>query len=157
MRKIKFKFKEYDNTKLKNVYSEIEIKYNQEYKCLYSVNGGGNGMLEIENSNVIINFDLETKRVCGIGGYIGDLDLIPKVSFRIINSQKSGLLSVNADENFINGVAYVFSFNQDVKYDSKHRILIFGEFNDKYATYQILKNVYIQLDEYLRCILIMLN
>ena len=157
MRKIKFEFKAYDNDKLKNVYCDIKVKYHQEDKCLYSVNSGGIGMLEIENSNVIINFDLETKRVCGIDGYIGDLNLIPKVNFRAINSQKSGVLYVNADENFINGVAYEFRFNYHVKYDSNHQTLILGEFDDKCEIYQILKNVYVQLDEHLRCILIVLN
>jgi len=156
MRNIKFKFAEYNNDKLKSIYNNIEIKYNKKDMCLYTLNGGGNGMLAIENSNVILNFDLETKRICGIDGYIGDLNLIQNAKLSKITTRKSGILYVSTNENFLSGIAYEFKFGGNVNYDRENSILSLGEFDNTKELYCILKNVYVQLDGYIRCILIAL-
>lgn len=156
MRNINFNFIGYDNDYLKKIYSDIEIKYNEKDKCFYTLNGGGNGMLAIENSDIILNFDLETKRISGLDGYIGDLKLIQKEKLPAINSKKSGILYVSSNEIFSTGVAYEFKFDGNIKFDDVNKILIIGEFDDKNDTYNILKNVYIQLDKSLKCILIVL-
>ena len=61
MRNINFNFIGYDNDYLKKIYSDIEIKYNEKDKCFYTLNGGGNGMLAIEKSDIILNTFFENK------------------------------------------------------------------------------------------------
>ena len=156
MRNIKFKFVEYDNDQLKGIYNDIEVKYNKEDKCLCTLNGGGNGMLSIENTNIILNFDLETKRICGIDGYIGDIKLIKNSRLPKIVAEKSGILYVSTNEIFCSGIAYEFKFDGNVKYDSINKTLVIGKYDNKKQIYHILKNVYIQLDECIKCIFITL-
>ena len=141
MRSIKFEFKKYDNDRSKNIYGDIKVAYNKKDKCLFTLNGGGNGMLAIENSNVILNLDLETKRICGIDGYIGDLSLKQKVNIPSFSSQESGILYAIANENFLSGIAYEFKFDGNIKYDSDNKILVLGEFDYKNEIYHILNNV----------------
>ena len=157
MRDIKFNLKEYENDKYKEVYSHIKVKYNKEDRSLYTINAVGNGMFAIENSDIIINFDLESKRICGISGYIGDLDLIKNIDLPSISTLKSGILCADTNGMFISGVAYEIKFDYKIRFDRKNNYLVIGDFNQKDEIYRTLENVYLQLNEYLNCILIKLN
>lgn len=156
MRNIQFKFKNDDFDNIKQVYSNIVVSYISNDFSLYTNDGIGDSMLQPENSCITINFDLKTKRVCGLNGYVGDLSKLPRktIDFRNVDS---GILYVDSNENFVHGIAYEFYYNSKMYFDKDNNILSIGEFSKDIKTYKILKNVYVQFNGNLSCLLISFN
>ena len=147
MRKMKFKVCNSDNFGLSEVYNDIEVKYSETDKCLCTPQGNCDGMLGVGGTGVILCFDIESKRVGGVTGYIGDLEKVEAVDVPEIIKYRDGLLLLDSSEVFAKGIAYEFDFHGLAKCDVKRKSMILGQFNFSQEIYRVLKNVYIQLDK----------
>lgn len=143
MRNIKFYF---DNNKnsTSEIYNEIEVKFDTENLSIFSVKGGGNCCL-VSESGIEIFFDKDTKKISGLGGYIGEIQNFGQVSTTFNNQE--GFLCVENNEDIVPVVAYTFKFSNDVIYDKVNNILLFGNYNKNLPVLKFLKNAYAQLDE----------
>ncbi len=141
MKNINFYF-DNQETSIKDVYNEIEVKLDNESYSIFSVKGGGNCCL-ISNSGIEIFFDNETKRIGGLGGYIGKIQNFGQVLTNKPND--NGILCVKNEDDFVPNIAYSFNFNSDIIYDKVNHILLFGKYDDNVPVYKFLKNAYVQL------------
>lgn len=146
-------FKTDDNISSIKAYENIVVKYQD--KSLFSINGGGNGIL-IADSGLELFFDLETKHIGGIGGYLGDLSSYISTNINLNENQESAVLYFDSKEEFLGAVAYSFRFNKNIQYDFINSILVFGEYVPNKKLFKIFKNAFVQLSEQqeLLCVLI---
>lgn len=145
MRNIKFSFNDKEDRQTYNTYNNIDVKMDNESYSIFSINGGGNCCL-ISDSGIEIFFDLESKRVGGLGGYLGSINNFKPSNISLSTANQEGIIYVDNNDEFIPGVAYSFSFNDDILYDKANKILLFGSYNEQLPTYKFLKNAYAQID-----------
>lgn len=145
MRNIKFYFNNKEDKQTFDAYNNIDVKMDNESYSIFSVNGGGNCCL-ISDSGIEIFFDLESKRVGGLGGYLGSINNFKQTNISFFSSNQEGIVYVDNNEEFIPGVAYSFNFNDDILYDKTNKILLFGSYDEKLPIYKFLKNAYAQIN-----------
>ncbi|MBQ7307963.1 MAG: hypothetical protein IJW82_05490 [Clostridia bacterium] len=139
--KFEIVFNENEPQKALDVYHSIKVIYDDIH--LFSKNGGGDGILCIENTYLEVDFDIESKRVCGISGYIGKKNkLKTEPLFEPLNYQ-SGILYIKSKEPCTQGVGYSYKMPNKICYDPKNKILSIGITNKDFIVYKILDNVFV--------------
>lgn len=108
-----------------------------------------NGSLAIDDLYVTIDFDIITKRVMGISGYIGDISKFKKVSVGEIRCEENAILTIEENENFVSGVAYNSGIKANIFWDSERKcIVILAEKLERINNwYLIAKNIYVAVKD----------
>lgn len=144
---ITFKFNKNEEQRVLDVYHNIKVVYVKEDKALNSLNGGGNCFLCTGCAYTNISFDLESKRVGGIGDLLGDLNRFKKKEIVLADKIKKGILYVETLEELEVGAGYDISFDNSIFYDPKNHILQMGKYDNCKELLKILGNVYVQIQE----------
>lgn len=109
-----------------------------------------NGSLAINDLYVTIDFDIITKRVMGISGFIGDIRKIKKISVGEIQCEKRAILIIEEDENFVSGVAYNSGIEANIFFDPKRNCIVIlaeklEQINNNW--YLIAENIYVAVKD----------
>ena len=144
-----FKFKINEKTTLEVIeeYLKVKImsKIADDEAFLYSINGGGNYSLYLQDRFFNFNIENESKNV---GSFEGDLQ-INKIKFmqlKLPNNIKNIILSLDTTDDLPSGCGGYIKFNaENVYYDKQNKILQIGNIYPNQTTYRFLNNAYTQL------------
>lgn len=125
-------------------------KYDKYEFSLTMAESYTNGSLAINNLYVTIDFDIITKQVIGISGFIGDIRKIKNISVGEIQCEKKAILIIEEEKNFVSGVAYNSGIEAKIFYDPKRECIVIladklEQINNKW--YLIAKNIYVAVKE----------
>ncbi len=141
-REIKFKIE--NNNKISQLCTDVKVDY-QDFSLFCKSDIGGCSL--VSDSGLELEFDVNSKQIGGIGGYIGVLPKPQLLDIQIHPNNKSCVLVIDDNEEYWSGIGYTFKFNPAVKYDKEKSILLFGEYSQENEIYQLLENAFVQLDE----------
>ncbi len=147
MIKVIFKSAENEEQRVVETYHAVKVSYIKEDKALISLRGGGNCFLCTGCAYINFSFDLESKRIGGIGDFLGDLDKLKKKEVIFAETIREGILYVESLEELQAGAGYDLSLNGLIYYDSKNKILQLGKYDKSMELLKILGNVYVQIQE----------
>lgn len=107
------------------------------------------GSLALENLYITIDFDISSKRVMGVSGYIGELANAERISFGEIDCVAEALLFLADDQNYVSGIAYETGFCGRAVWDPKKKYYgIFRvDINQMEEWYLIAKNMYVSVKD----------
>jgi len=147
--KYKFLISEKDSTSSYVDYQKIKVccKLDGDEAYLYSLNGGGDYSLYLEDRFFNFNVDNETKSICSFEG-----DVIKKrlkyIKIKFPNIIKEAILSIDTQEDLQSGCGGYISFNADkLYYDEEQKILQIGDIDVENITYKIFENAFAQIKE----------
>lgn len=123
----------------KCVYDELSI---------YTLGNNADGSLAINNTYLTIDFDIFSKRVFGISGFIGEINDLPKKEAEEINVLSDAELFVETNSDFLPGIGYSFCFDGNMSYDPKKKYFKIisetsGSIENKW--YRIANNIFVAL------------
>lgn len=96
------------------VYDKAEYSLHMENCCT-------DGSLAIDNLYATIDFDIASKRVMGVSGYIGELAKAEKISFDEISCVAGARLFLEVDKTYASGIAYEIGFKGRTVWDPKKK------------------------------------
>lgn len=109
----------------------------------------GNCSLLIENTCLTLDFDITSKKIIGISGYLGNIGRVPNRNV-IIPEYEIASLFTDSKLVFQTGIAYKLMMGTNLFYDNKKRILLLEAKTRKAGMEQcfmIAENIYICLSE----------
>ena len=139
--------KEKTSVDLLDEYLKIKVwsKHSDGEVYLYSVNGGGNYSLYLEDRFLNFNIDNETKN---ISAFEGDLDLksLKIVKLQLPKHIVNAILSLDTNDELIQGSGGYIHFNtSEIYYDKDKKILQIGKIVPNELIYRIFVNGFAQI------------
>jgi len=141
---LKFKFSTDEQQKHLDVYQSIKIVYDGIY--FDSVGGSCGTVLTLNDCTFGLGFDPESRRVCGFGDYVGNVERFSKGRIEKPQLVQSGILYVDSDKKFHAGVGYSLNFDKKVLFDKENNTIQFGKYDPHKICYRFLKNAYAQIE-----------
>jgi len=147
-REVRFVYKTEEPLKHMMVYHDIQVTCVSEGDGVSGLvcNGGGNCTLCTGIAYIGLDFDIESRRIGGISGFLGKLKNCEVKSMEKPHKFQDVMLYVNSNENFLQGIGYSFAMPKHLYYDGKNKILQFGQCDGEKSYLRFLKNAYAQLD-----------
>lgn len=134
----------------------IEEKDHETNKCEYLIDEeslmtfgeSADCSITINNTYLTIDFDISSKKIVGISGFIGNVHKLPSVNTEEIE-YSDGRLLINSVKNFEKGIGYNFGIDGQIMYDKKKAVIsieLDNKKNSKGQWYRIAKNIYALLE-----------
>lgn len=118
-REIRFAYKTEEPPRHMAVYQDIQVICVREDDDAIGLvcNGGGNCTLCTGIAYIGIDFDIESRRICGISGFLGRLKNCEVKAMEKPHKFQDVILYVDSDENFRQGIGYSFAMPKQLYYD----------------------------------------
>jgi hypothetical protein len=142
----KFKFEQDEPQRALDIYLDIKVIYVAQDSALKSLGGGCGTLLMFNETALGLGFDAESRRVCGVGDYLGDIKKIQKGIIVKPKKFSSGILYVVSDEVFNEGCGYRCDIDKTILFDERNNNLQIGIFDQQKLCYRFLKNAYCQIE-----------
>lgn len=99
-----------------------KVLYDSKEKSLFTIGQMSNCSLAIENTYLTLDFDMETKKINGISGFLGEINLFKRGKARL-NKIHDSIVLINSEQKFNVGVAYNFDICSDIFYDRENNMV----------------------------------
>ena len=129
---------------------DLKTKCGFDELSLYTEPFCTNCSIVIEKTHLTLDFDLYTKRILGLSGFVGELTKLSKTkigNFTIVSDVK---LFVDSSEKFVEGIGYELGSCGRLLYDDScnaMRIVFEKRVSDSNQYYRVLDGVLVQLDQ----------
>ena len=139
----------------------VDCKYDKDEYSLYTLGCNTDGSFVINKTYLSLDFNIDSKEVLGISGFIGDLYDLPSIDINGFTVKADAILIFDADEAFKPGIGYNFNYDGKVLYDAEKKCLCVLPIDKKTMPdefYRISKNIFVALNNsMIECIIIRLE